>query len=365
MRILLFIIIGIFLAGGSFTACKKHATEPPTDTSHKPCDTCNKPCDTCNLNKDSLAHAFTWQQLTIPQEASLTGVWVFGPNDILIVGNSLWHYNGSTFSLQPAYDLTHHFVPMNGALNGSNIFALSRTDFWMVYAGLAYHTTDGSYFEYLIPTGGIIRAEWGTSSSDMFFVGDTGCIFHYDGTTFTKMTSNTKKDLRSVWGTSHNDVWATGWNSSKGETVLMHYDGNSWSEDQFSSSGTINKYAIGTVWACDSIAHSIAVIAGTRVFHKTDNGVWRGDTSEVGNSLGGGSYIGIGAYGGTSSDLFAIGSWGFISHWNGKTWYQYKQFFDYSNNDYYGAAFSMNGNTACVVGTKGGASWVAIGTRKQ
>jgi hypothetical protein len=345
----LILIVGFFLTGSVFTSCKKNPV--------------SSQCDTCGRNNDSIAHAFTWTEHIgdIPGEVDITGCWVFGQNDIYINGTYLWHYDGTVFTKMPA------IRKASGTQLGfadDNMFALSKTDFWLISTGALLHTLDGKNFDDLRPSGEY-NACWGTSSNDMFFVGNGGLIYHFDGTNFTKMTSNTTKDLRSVWGTSHNDVWATGWNSSKGETVLMHYDGNSWSEDQFSSSGTINKYAIGTVWACDSIGHSIAVIAGTRVFHKTDNGVWRGDTSEVGNSLGGGSYIGIGAYGGTSSDLFAIGSWGFISHWNGKTWYQYKQFFDYSNNDYYGAAFSMNGNTACVVGTKGGASWVAIGQRKQ
>jgi len=330
-----------------------------------------KPCDTCNLNqdslthvKDSLAHAFVWTEYInkMPGETSPSGAWIFGQNDIYIVANSLWHFDGTSFTIVPVYDRTFNNTPLN--LADDYIFALTKTDIWITASGgEALHTTDGKYYDDYRFGG--VNACWGTSSNDMFFVGNVGNIYHYDGSTFTPMTSNTTKDLRSVWGTSHNDVWATGWNSSAGTTVLLHYNGTSWAEDQFSSSGTINNYAIGTVWACDSLGHSIAVIAGTRVFHKTDNGAWRSDTSEVGNGLGGGTYIGIGAFGGTATDIMAVGGWGFVGHWNGKTWKQYPQFFDYSNNDYGAGGYSMNGNTVCIVGTKGGASWVLIGKRNQ
>jgi hypothetical protein len=372
MKVLPLILVIALLACGMFTSCKKHINGPPDDTTHKCdtcCDTCKKdttkpPCDTCNIDKDSAAHAFVWTEYInqIPGETNITGVWVFGPNDIIIIANSIYHFDGINFTVIPAYDNTNNNVTLNGAMSGYNIFAFSKIDYWLVHGSDVLHTGDGTYFRDYRP--GSSNACWGSSPNDVFVVGNGGQIHHFDGTSFSQMTSNTTKDLGSVWGTSHNNVWATGWNSSKGETVLMHYDGTSWKEDELSTSGKINDYAIGTVWACDSAGVPIAVIAGTRVLHKTGNGIWRSDTSEVGNGLGGGDYIGIGAFGGTSTDIFAVGGWGFVSHWNGKTWHKYNSLFDYSNSDYGAFAFSMNGNTACGVGVKGGQGWVAIGRRK-
>src|SRR4051812_9868170 len=91
-------------------------------------------CDTCGLNqdslqkiKDSLAHAFTWTEYVnkLYGEANLTGCWVFSDTDIYIVGNSLWHYDGKSFAMVPAFDRTYNNVTMNTALNGSNIFAFN------------------------------------------------------------------------------------------------------------------------------------------------------------------------------------------------------------------------------------------------
>jgi hypothetical protein len=244
------------------------------------------------------------------------------------------------------------------------MFGLGPTDLWMVNGGIIDHYIDMGYGwakEYREISA---VACWGTSSNDMFFVGKGGQIHHFDGTSFTKMTSPTTKDLRSVWGTSHNDVWAAGYNFSTDESVLIHFDGTSWKENEFSTSGQTRLFGIGSVWASDSAGHTFATIAGTRVFRKTDNSQWRKDTSEIGNSLGGGEYNGIGVYGNTPNDMMTVGSWGFISHWNGKTWKKYPELYNYSIIDFGAAAFSMKGNTACAVGRKSGSSWIAIGRRK-
>lgn len=355
------ILIAGFTLTGAFTSCKKDPVSSQCDTCKT--DTTHHSCDTCNLNKDSLAHAFVWTEYIdkMPGESNPTGVWVFGENDIYINGTYLWHFDGINFTRM---SIISKQTGIGFDLAGFNNFAFSKTDFWLVGGSIALHTTDGKNADDNRP-GGVLTACWGTSSSDMFFVGNGGLIYHYNGTKFDTMTSNTTKNLGSVWGTSHNDVWATGYNSSTDESILLHYDGNAWTEDQFSTSGKVKQYGIGTVWACDSSGHSIAVIAGTKVFHKTDNGPWRPDTSDLGNSLGSGSYVGIGAFGGTATDIFAVGGWGFVAHWNGKTWKKYNQFFDYSNSNYGAGGFSMNGNTACVIGIKSGASWVLVGQRSQ
>jgi len=41
-------------------------------------------------------------------------------------------------------------------------------------------------------------------------VGYVGTILHYDGTTWSTMTSGTGWNLSGVWGTSSGDVYAVG-----------------------------------------------------------------------------------------------------------------------------------------------------------
>jgi PKD repeat protein len=59
---------------------------------------------------------------------------------------------------------------------------------------------------------------WGSSGSDVFAVGLFGTILHYDGATWSAMSSGTAKYLLGVWGSSGSDVFAVGW-----EGTILHY----------------------------------------------------------------------------------------------------------------------------------------------
>ena len=358
----------ILLVGGVFSSCRYNPViNHPCDTCTKPCDTCNKPCDTCNLNRDSLAHAFTWKEYinAIPGDIDnrLSGVWVFGQNEIIIIGDRLWHFDGTTFTPIDAVNNTSH-TSMNGGLSGFRIFAFTPTDYWLVSGSIAFHTSDGKYFD--DNRKGAVNACWGTKSNDMFFVGNGGHIFHYDGTTFSDMVSNTTKNLGSVWGTSHNDVWACGFNSATGETELLHFDGNFWTENPLATTATAHLSGLDAVWTCDSSGFPFVATSGSNVYRKTGSGLWRNDTTLVPNGLGGNNFVGIYLLSGNNAtDFMGAGSWGWVGHWNGKTWKKYDELYNYGILDYTPGALSVKGNTAYVVGVKNGQKWMAVGTRKQ
>ena len=81
-----------------------------------------------------------------------------------------------------------------------------------------------------LPTGNPLHGVWGSSGSDVFAVGDYGTIVHYDGMTWSPMSSGTYNHLRGVWGSSGSDVFAVG-----DYGTILHYDGAAWSH---MSSGT-------------------------------------------------------------------------------------------------------------------------------
>jgi hypothetical protein len=367
VKVIPIVIVSILLIGAFTSSCRHYPTTPNDSTKCDTCcDTCHTDtthhptCDTCNKS-DTTSHNFEWTEYNIPDESSLTGVWVFNDTDILIIGNALWHFNGTTFTdVKPTRNISN--TQLSGALNGFNIFALSRSEYWMVHGSISFHTIDGKHFDDIRP--GSSNSCWGSASSDIFVVGNSGQIHHYDGTKFSDMTSGTTKDLRSVWGTNHNDVWACGYSSSKGETVLLHFDGATWKEDEQSITHNGQIGGFDAVWACDSAGHKFATTSGGLLIRKTDNGIWRSDSGLVPNRLGDGSFIGIAPFGNTPNDMMAIGPWGFIAHWNGKDWKKYDQLFDYGAPVYYTAAFSIKGDLACAVGTKSGQSWIAVGQRK-
>jgi hypothetical protein len=273
------------LLTGAFTSSCRHYPTSPTDTTK--CDTCcdtchtdttHHPCDTCNKASDTTSHNFQWTEYNIPQESNLSGVWVFDSSHILICGDRLWDFDGNSFAPRNARNSTHN-TELNGGLSGANIFALSPTDIWLIDGSAVFHTKNGINFDDIRP--GSTLAVWGLSDNDMFVVGKSGQIHHYDGTKFTDMVSGTTKSIGTISGTNNQNIWAAGWNSSLGQSVVLHYDGNTWTEDPFSTSGQARDWGIGSVWCTDSTGHKITIISGSSVFRKTDDGQWRGDSDRV------------------------------------------------------------------------------------
>jgi hypothetical protein len=81
-----------------------------------------------------------------------------------------------------------------------------------------------------------LHSVWGSSSGDVFSVGEPGGrfesgIFHYDGQAWSQQTTESGATLYAVWGSGSNDVFAVG-SSPLGQRgfdgVLLHYDGSTW-----------------------------------------------------------------------------------------------------------------------------------------
>jgi hypothetical protein len=142
---------------------------------------------------------------------------------------------------------------------------------------------------------------WGSSGSDVFAVGHFGAIVHYDGSSWSTMTSGTTESLYGVWGSGGSDVFAVGW----GGTIL-HYDGASWSTmpsgtttglyDLWGSSGS-DVFAVGGDWWD----------AGGTVLHY-DGDTWSPMSSGAGHPL-------YGVWGSSGNDVFAVGAGGTILHY--------------------------------------------------
>jgi hypothetical protein len=309
---------------------------------------------------DTVSHEFGWTEMTIPSENDMTGCWVFEPNDIWAVNGNLHEYDGSRWHEYVAHTADGKQYPM--ALSGYSIFGFSDHDMWLTDGSLILHHLGEGLIEkistYYLSHASLHNA-WGAAPGDLYFVGDSGTIIHYDGTNWMQFPKITSKNLYSVWGTSGIDVWASGYNTSTAESELLHFDGQKWSKDILSSSGDVSKYGVGSVFAVDSAGHRSTTVSGSAVLRKTDDGTWRADVS-----VPNGDHIGMNVYGAEANDVFAIGSWGLVCHWNGKTWRRYDQFFEPSNPSYLPHQASMKGNTVAVVGVKNGTSWILVGQRK-
>lgn len=84
--------------------------------------------------------------------------------------------------------------------------------------------TGSTCVESALPGTRRVNGVYAASPTDAFTVGAGGEIFHFDGTTWTAMSSGIASGLLDIAGTSGSDVFAVG-----GAGVVLHYDGATWS----------------------------------------------------------------------------------------------------------------------------------------
>ena len=169
-----------------------------------------------------------------------------------------------------------------------------------------YKSTDGgntwrSAFKGMPSSRKILKGVWGDSSTDVFTVGWSGIIQHYDGNSWVEMTSGTTEYLYAVWGNSSTSVFAVGSNGT-----ILHYDGDNWLS--MTSNTTERLYAI---WGSSSVS-VFAVGAKGAVLHYNGN-TWTAMNSGTTRDL-------EGIWGSSSSSVFAVGANGTILHYNGSAW---------------------------------------------
>jgi len=160
--------------------------------------------------------------------------------------------------------------------------------------GIVHSTAEGEWFARV----------WGSSSSDIFAVGQIGTIVHFDGHTWSPMTSGTQKVLYDVWGSSGSDVWAVGYNGT-----ILRYDGSTWSD--WSLPGGPDAPHLWGVWGSSS-TDIFFVGSGGNIIHYTNGSTWDWGTVGTENLYG--------VWGSSASNVYAVGNNGTILHFDGSAW---------------------------------------------
>ena len=294
----------------------------------------DEPCATCppsSSGLDTTSHNFTWNIDTIGVfQSSLSDVWGSWANNVYAVGRigrtdsvdyNVTHFDGSRWN--PFYIL-FGTVGAVGPPQLFGVFGFSQNNVWAVGVGAIITHWDGTSWRTVslgscnnpdclgITGGEQLAAIWGTSSQDLFAVGDGGVIVHYNGQVWTKMQSGTQLFLKDVWGSSSTDVWATGMDFFSAQWTVPHYDGLTWQPSHIDS---ITYNRPGGVWGTSK---DNVYIASDYVL-RFDGQRWNRLTTP--NTL----YNTGGVEGSAANNLFVVGSFGVVLHWNGSTWRQYDE----------------------------------------
>jgi cysteine-rich repeat protein len=179
----------------------------------------------------------------------------------------------------------------------------ASNDVWVVGAtGTILHWNGSAW---ATETSGVLvnlEDAWAASTTDAWAVGATGTILYWNGAVWTpESAGGYTGSLNAVWGSSASDVWAAG-NAGK----ILRRTGWIWVD---SASGT-TRHLYGVWGLTTDFVWAVGVSATVR---RWDGTTWT-DASPAGTtSL---SWVS----GSSTTDVWAVGLSGYIFHWNGTAW---------------------------------------------
>ena len=315
---------------------------------------------------DTTSHNFTWQTWTFGEHSSsmLYDVAIINENNIWAVGEI--YMNDSLGQPDPiAYNAIHwdgqnwEVKKISVLYNGNQTIAplegifITPTGEIILSSGLPYLPQGNGWKLYHLWDMGILNQNdggvtriWGTSMSDIYFAGRKGTIVHYNGSGWTKIESGTTTIINDIWGitTKQNKIVlycpVASFFVAGDKKILKIVDGKvdsvSWNRDvRLYSTWTPNENFLFT---CGEGAYV------------NKFGTWDQITiPEVGTNSIRGNNI---------NDIFIVGDYGFIAHFNGTSW----NVEEYDFNAGYGR-LSAKGKTVAVVGQRNGRALIKVGKR--
>lgn len=318
---------------------------------------------------DTTSHNFTWQTFTLGDAGAgnsvLYDVAIINENDIWAVGEiymkdstgqpdphpyNLAKWDGKNWTFQRIYFSYKILDPGSigdtiGITAARSIFAFNDKDIWLA-AGTVQHWNGTQWQQFRGEGAGFSNKIWGSSSSDMFFVGGNGTIIHYFNGTWQKIESGTDVRLLDVWG-YNNNVWISGYEDFK-PTVLLKYSNNALTTVINDQNHLLNNYpgiisgAIESIWTNKN--NRLFLLTWYGLYRmENDNfnspkNIWSGDPN---------TWALIKVRGNDVNDIVASGINGRIWHYNGLRWNLYNELANNADTYY---SLAVKGNTCIAVG---------------
>jgi hypothetical protein len=187
--------------------------------------------------------------------------------------------------------------PANGVWGSSesDIFVVGGSDSILHFDGNEWSEMETN------SNGFSFSGVWGSSNGDVYVVGLTGSIVHYNGNVWDTIPINEKENLKDVWGSSNNNVFVVG-----NGGVIYHYDGNAWLKMTTNVTGDIHG-----VWG--SSENDVYAVGNAFIIHYDGN-----EWTEVFDT----PYRLIAIWGNSKTNIYAVAMTGPIFHYDGNEWSQ-------------------------------------------
>jgi hypothetical protein len=215
----------------------------------------------------------SWSAVSALQWHGTLDVYGFSASDVYAVGpmGRILHFNGTAWG--------------NTRYDGDSIFAHPLND-WDPLSRNIY-----------------LRGVWGSAGNDVFAVGDSGTVLHWNGSAWSKMTTGTTAELHRVWGTSGSNVYASGVGGT-----LLRYDGSSWSAVTVPTTESLER-----IWGSSASDLYVGGANGTLLHYNGSS--WSTITTPINPT-----YTIFSIWGTSASNVFIAGSGGQVYRWDGADW---------------------------------------------
>jgi hypothetical protein len=305
------------------------------------------------------SHAFVWRIDTLGLSAtSLNDVCVINDTCIWVVGQiNSTQYNAARFDGNRWHFYSFQFPLYNG---DGTVAGYYNGECQAVYGFSPNHVLfsdgggvmvwNGVQARYLFQNLAVSKI-WASSENDIYVVGGNGFIAHYNGSVWRKIESGTTTLIQDAWGSIDK---ATGDTLVLAAVSLFGFEGNDRLLLRLNKSKPATHYSwsggsVHTVWFRN---HLRLFAAGGGIWHRLPNGTWHNQPSLP-------TWFKERIRGKAENDVFAVGHFGFLAHYNGANWHVYPDLAITSSWD----SMDYNASTVCVVGFLSGRGVVAIGRR--
>jgi len=320
---------------------------------------------------DTTSHNFTWQSWEFGGDcgSSLYDVAIIDENNIWAVGEiymrdslgncdpkayNAVHWDGTEWKLKRIIFYT--FCPQgtgSGSYPATSIFALDNENI-VISSGsqLAYLKNGIQIKKECIPVS--VNKLWGSSSSDLYAVGNNGNIAHWDGMKWRKIESGTNNNISSIYGvrvknSDTYEVLCTTNNIDVPGGVNAQVIKIANNKAEILNTPQITTCCLKDIWFKPGKKY-IVVGAGMWESNHLTKG-WKDITlypPTVKTSIAGNDY----------NDVIVVGSFETVAHWNGYSW---RNYFPMISSVL--SAVEMKSNLVVIVGFKNDRGYILMGKR--
>jgi hypothetical protein len=284
---------------------------------------------------DTTSHNFTWQSWEFGTIGSSTlyDVAIIDENDIWAVGEiniadtsingyttyNAVHWDGTKWELKRIYFPTVCGGTGLSSYPAKAIFAFNDGQIWISTSGdkIAILKDGIQINKFCLPSNVSmsINKLWGSSSEDLYAVGNNGNIAHWDGRKWTKIESGTNLHIYDIWGDYNERIgqWeilavaADVYNSFEKEVIAIKN-----SQSYKLSNFGIEEPLMGVWFKCNRKYY----LVGSGTYMKTflSDKEWKGNPRDITN------YFENAIRANSTNDVIVVGAFGEVLHFNGYNW---------------------------------------------